>query len=79
MKKQPNLLAFTRATLIKTRRKIIIIGDGPNQILQRSQKKKLFRKKSNSLLSMVSLRFKLNTKKIVSEVSIRNLNQIKKR
>jgi hypothetical protein len=79
MKKQPNLLAFTRATLIKTRRKIIIIGDGPNQILQRSQKKKLFRKKSNSLLSMVSLRFKLNMKKIVSEVSIRNLNQIKKR
>jgi hypothetical protein len=79
MKKQPNLLAPTRATLIKTRKKIIIIGDGSSQILQRSQKKKLCRKKSNGLLSMLSLRFKPNTKKMVLEISIRNLNKIKKR
>jgi hypothetical protein len=79
MKTQQNLLAPTRATHIKMRKKIIIIGDGPSQILQSSQKKKFYRKKSNGLLSILSLRFKPNTKKIVSEVSIRNLNKIKKR
>jgi hypothetical protein len=81
VKTQHNLLIRPRVTHNNKRWKmIILIGDGDKQTTMRSQRKRLFKKRFNGLHLMVSLRIKSNMKKkMVSEVSITNLNKTKKR
>ena len=80
MKTQHNLLIRPRVTHNKKRWKMkTLIGDGDKKTTMRSQRKRLFKKRFNGLHLMVSLRIKSNMKKMVSEVSITNLNKTKRR